>query len=282
MLILFIQKRIGVSKMKIVLLIAMIISVGCASVHEGNFATQVDENKIGNLTKVKKESTVKYESDRTSSRRTSFGSRNNSNKNRIIKKQSISERFKTNKGMLISFRRNDSYNAKYYRMINFTFENLTSKWMKVDRVEIESKGKYGKKIHVLKGIALANYFRGISEKRLVDSTNTSMALGAITAAAIIAGGKGDAGGAAMVGAYTTLGSMVYQRGKLSSDTPYPSDHLLGANDDFLIPPSLTLSRYVVFYSENPGTYDKLDNLLLTYILSDGTKETVNLDIKKAF
>lgn len=238
----------------IVISFAMICFLSsCASVHKGRYAKQVNNKSKG----IKK----------------------------TEKKKSYNSRHSTDAGLVISYEWNNKFNDKYFKYLDFTFENQSSKWKKVEKIGIKFLDKeIDSKIFFLKGAPLASYLRGKELKLKVQAQNAAAWAGAIAATAASAQSRSSDAeyrnynqGLVTIGLATSVAKSVEAQQKQQS--AYPEDHLFGSKERFLIPPALAITKYLVFYTEDPKLFNKLKKVQISYYLKDGASETVELNLK---
>lgn len=241
------------------LIVLSFFIVSCASIHKGNYAKQVKKKK-----------------DQDSESRDSA-----SNK----RKMSSSWGNETDAGLVISYEWNTKFNDKHFKYLDFTFENKSSKWKKVEKVGLKFlDGNVEKNIFFLKGAPLAAFLQGKELKLKVQAENQAAWLGAIAATAASARTSSSHAdyrnynqGLVTIALATSISKNAEAREK--QQNAYPEDHLFGSKERFLIPPGLALTKYLVFYSENPKFFKDLKTVQVTYFLKDGESETVELDVE---
>lgn len=236
--------------MKIIQLLIALTLVSCATVHRGKFAKQINKKK-------KKKDTYSYSSEN-----------------------------KTDSGLMISYEWNQIYKDKHFRYLDFTFENQSDDWKKIQKIGIKfGKNTKKEKIFFLKGAPLAAFLKGKKLAIEIQAQNSAALAGALagmSAAYSNANNQNnnynnyDAGLVAMSTANNVL------KNSKRAAKQFPEDHLFGSKDKFLIPPGLALRKYLVFYTKDKKDFRSIEKIFLTYQLKDGSEETLELEVKSYY
>jgi len=197
------------------------------------------------------------------------------------KDEGFFSRNKTDSGLLISFDWNIKYSGSYFKYMDFTFENKSPDWIKIEKIGVsfDEKAK-SSKISFLKGAPLLAFLKGKELEIKINEQNVAALRGAIAGLAVTA-----------TATLSDSSYQDYQRGlvtatlisevsnsKKGAVNEFPEEHLFGPKIKFLVPPGLALTKYLVLYSRNPEFLESISNIYITYHLKDGTSEEVVLDV----
>lgn len=268
---------------------------GCAQVHSGEYATQVD---------TKKEAALKH-----------------------------SGRGVTTKGgLLISGKEVSDVSSKYFGLIDLTFENRTNDWMRIENIGVDfGDDPKNRNIKIVSGKDIKIWNDAIERKIAIENYNKDLAVGILTAggAMMMAGSDNEAAkNVGQVAVSLSLGyfafrmldeivenienanickeditatygeqgetpSCVVLHGALNSMTVdefnekydklelekiFPSEHLMAKN--FVIPPGLFAKKWVLFNSTNHHDTGYIESLIIKYDLKLGVTEKVKLSLRK--
>ena len=173
--------------------------------------------------------------------------------------------------------------TKYFRVVDFTFENKSGYWKKISNVSIDFQdNKLNRSIKLPLGSQIVSWVESMRLLNQITQYNKSIFLSGLAVVGMIASVQNNSssksvGNAMMAGA---IGSMVVddidnnlqavQHAKL-----LPTAHLLSGAFD--IPPGLFVKKWVLFETADPNhTYSR--QLYINFDV-DGVKERVVLPIR---
>ena len=175
----------------------------------------------------------------------------------------------TNKYVVGSGRIMHDMSDEYHTFVNFTFENMTNKWMRVKKVEFSCDEKCMKNTKILLGKDLITWSEAASSKKALEDYNRSMLLGglAIAGAAVAASSNSSGGQTAGLAAYGVgVGGLATQDinkslNKIEVAKVVPESHLLAP---FSIPAGLFIRKWIVLYSPKESAYPRDVKIKLTF------------------
>ncbi len=240
-----------------ILLLSIFLS-SCATIHKGKFAKQLNkENK-----KESEEVATGYY----------YQSSNSSKRER-----------QTDSGLLVSYGWNKNYEDKYFKCLEFTFENNSKEWRKIDKIGITfDKITKSNEIFFLNGAPLASFLKAKELAIAVQARNAAAFAGVMAGVAASAGARNNDYNNFNTGLIAMSIANNMEKNIKSAINQYPEEHLFGSKDKFLIPPNLAITKYLVFYTKDNENFKSLDKLFLTYELKNGKKETLEMSVGKQF
>lgn len=227
-------------------LILVALLNGCASIHSGQYAQPIDS--LGNATVTKNHS--------------------------------------TNLGLIVSGQENEKYSNRFFGNIDLTFENTSSKFIRIKSVKLEfNDPKITQSVKIPVGADLVAWSEATQQRNAIRDMNTAMALGAVAAiggaTASLASDSnlratGATLGAAAAGGLTmkALNSSVSQ---VELARLVPKTHILA--DDFVVPPGLHTKKWVTLYLPNPEETPFVQEMYISYTTDDGKSEKVLLPLR---
>ena len=245
--------------MKLILL-SLLILTSCAQLHKGKFAKQVNPQGQG----LDKSETKKKER---------FNPYNGGNKSYRRNKS------KTDSGMLVSYGWNRTYQDRHFRYLEFTFENTSKDWKKIEKVGV----KFGKEadsgnIFFLKRAPLSSFLKAKNLAIQIQKKNDAMLAGALAGIAASANASSSNN-------YNNFNSGLISMavaGSIAKGSKnvneFPEEHLFGSKEKFLIPPGMAITKYLVFYTKESEKFNTLKNLYVSYQMKDQKKEQILLDV----
>lgn len=201
------------------------------------------------------------------------------------------KRGETDIGLRISSQIDSKLSSKYFGMINFIFENKTDKWIRIEKAYLKfSHPEINKNVRFVSGNQL-NYFLDAvndmnKEKAKIKAQNQA------AWAAVAAGAAAASSSSSQYNTYTgvnflngmLLGAVVSmnisqfeQSTAKDNKKLFPKGHLF--HKDFVIPPGLFSKKWILLNTTNHETIGRLSEAVLTYVTSDGKKETVAVGLK---
>lgn len=250
-------------KVLLLVLFMLLMFAGCASVHSGNYAEQISETDGW-----------------------------------------ISDNLKeTNLGLVISGQLNEDLESDYIDVINFSFENVTSEWIRLKNVKVYFEDEeLNKTSKYVGGKDLLDWYEAIKDRNEIRRINKKIFLGSMTllGGVVAEFGSDNISDLGEITAITGLASfdLLYINSQIdkvldenhSKDFKYeekekiekkvkifPKSHLF--YDRFNIPPGLYNKRWVAIHY--PGKENKKPyNIILEYETLDGKKEKVKIQLRK--
>jgi hypothetical protein len=196
----------------------------------------------------------------------------------------LAESPRTPAGLKVSAREIRSLASEHFGFVEVTFENTTSRWVHIHRVELGfGDPVQDRNVYVPWGTELESWRRAIDERNRVRETNAETALaalalsGALVAAASSDRGAKAAGGLVAAGAVGTAIVMhTDQRVSAAQDAkPFPEAHLLEL--PFPVPPGLHSKRWIVL--NTPANIGCIHSMTLAYESDNGHRERVWADFR---
>jgi hypothetical protein len=187
-------------------------------------------------------------------------------------------------GIRISGGLNYSMESKYFRAIDFTFENTTGSWLRITDISLDfADEKLNRSITVPIGQDIVDWVNATNLNNRISSYNKDMLLSGLVLVGAIAGMQGNSssqqsgnlmlsgGVSAMAADSINKGLDAVQNAKL-----IPTNHLLSV--PFAIPPGLFVKKWVLLHTSVPDDIE-VPALYIHYQLTDGRKESVKLPIQ---
>ncbi|MBF0315629.1 MAG: hypothetical protein HQK52_19570 [Oligoflexia bacterium] len=236
-------------KLMVLFLLSLSFLCGCVSLHKKNMATQVDATG-----------------------------------NKVTNEKASHWNKETTNGLVISGEVNAYKSSKYFGYIDFVFENKSQEWLVIKKVALNFGNKnVNDKVKFVSGLPLEVYMEAVQEKLKMDAENEK------TAAAVLAGvaaGMTYADksrstlpiSAALLGGAISLSvdSFNKNREQIDGTKIFPKNHLF--NEEFIIPPGMFRKKWVVLNTRDHEEIGEIKEIKLTYWLTNGNEETVNLSI----
>lgn len=161
--------------------------------------------------------------------------------------------------------RNDTYSNNQIQLYQFSLKNNTNDWIEFDGALLSAS----KNVSVLVGDRIGSWVEACSLEKSVSDYNTSLILGSIALAGVVATGASDsststAGAFVAAGAFTGLVVKGYQEGKNAIEfrNAFPDKHIF---KPVVIPPQKVIQRWILV--ENPMR----ENFELNLKNKDGVK-----------
>lgn len=247
------------------LLSILILYTGCASVHSGNYATQISTKESSNIS-------------------------------------TISEKTKeTNLGLIISGELNKHMQSDYIDSINLSFENNTSDWIRIKNVKVYFEDeKLNENAKFLGGRDLLDWYSAIEDRNNVARINSELFWGTVAAlggvmstfesdTAAVLGGVGALTGATSL-TIKELNSNIdsildknYNRdinenkdGIEAEVNLFPKSHLF--YERFNIPPGLYTRKWLAIHYPLKDMKKPTD-IIIEYETIDGKTEKVMLPLR---
>lgn len=227
-----------------VLILALVLVTGCASVHQGNFATSIDGDDTGPENKSKT----------------------------------------TALGLMVSGAEDSSLSSKYFGHIQLTFENKSNHWVHIKKVTVQFEDEsVNQKTVIPVGGDLTSWAEAAQNAKAIRDYNTSLLLSSVAAvggAAMSRGGTtGQVGALALIGSGTalTVKGVMDIKSDIELAKVVPSSHLL--SPEFIIPPGLATKKWVTFFTSEPLSLPYLEEIKISYITAEGKSEKLLLKFR---
>ncbi len=179
--------------------------------------------------------------------------------------------------------------SRYFAEIEFTLENPTAQWVRVEKVALDFGGeKANQSVSFPWGAQLENWAEATHYRNLVRQINDAMALELIGAGAAVlsmSAAHGHGGGSARVaGGLATMAVVAGIAGGVAASTEagsvaasFGGQHLFAVPLE--VPPGLFVKRYVVVNTPDDANQPCLANVVLAYELADHTTHRVALTFR---
>ena len=229
------------------LVLCLVLFFGCASVHRGQYAVQID-SKGEQLSRRKKG--------------------------------------KTELDLVISGIENTTLASQYFGVIDFTFENLSQEWIKIKSIKADfGDEKINKNVKFTSGKDIPIWHEAIKIRNTIDDFNTRTILGGLAGfgAGLAAYSNNKdlqkIGAMTAVGAVTSLSAYEFnkQLDKIEKTKIFPKNHLF--TKDFIIPPGLFVKKWLLVNSKNHKEISYIHNIFIEYQTEEGKTEKIKLDFR---
>jgi hypothetical protein len=195
----------------------------------------------------------------------------------------------TTSGLMISGREVTDLSSPYFGLVELTFENTSSEWVRIQRMNLDF-GTPAKNQLVLVpwGTDITSWRDAAYQRRAIREANTEAALsliaigGAVVSAAAPRNSPARAlGGLATVGSLTALVAKDYQDrvNALEGAATFPESHVLSL--PFGVPPGLFSKKWILLNTRPRADVGCVRSMLLDYQTENGQTERVQLEFKPA-
>lgn len=178
-----------------------------------------------------------------------------------------------------------SMSSRYFGEIEFTFENPSGKWIRVEQVALDFGSEQNNQaVSFPWGTQLKSWAVATSQRNAIQGANyaTTLALlgvsGALVSAAAPRGAEGlhVLGGMASLGAVATMLAANVEAESAAADSgpQFGGDHLFAGPFD--VPPGLFVKRWLVINTPDRPALKCLTSVTMTYALADKTSHRVAL------
>ena len=225
----------------------ILLTNGCVGIHEGQIATQIDQNG----------KSVDDKSDVTEA------------------------------GLTVSGSEAELLSSKYFGALYITFENTTPDWKRISKIDIEFDSvTLNEHVQIPTSVELQAWALAARRMKQIRDHNADQVLASIAALGGIASitsnnsivkGTGQAAAIGAAGALS-IDSIKNKIEEISSPGMFPSDHLL--HGSFIIPPGLHAKRWITFFTNKPNQIPYICSLTLKYQFSGGGGETIKLEFRQ--
>ena len=230
--------------MKMILLLWMaVMMIGCANIHTGEIASEVDErgNKV-------------------------FSNSPDEKQNLVI---SASERV--------------THSSTYFAILDFTFQNNSNRWITAKDIAINFSDKIlNREVKIVVGNDLNFWQEGITNLKAVKDYNKRLFLSSMFAIGVgIAGASNSLDAKKLGGMTMSMGAIglaveEYQdtMNSVERSMLVPSTHLLSGR--VIVPPGLFLRRWLLIYTKYPDLIPFANKIQLSLNISGVGKKTYNV------
>jgi hypothetical protein len=234
-------------KRNIAFIFYVIAFLGCARMHSGYYAVQVGKEIKGLKTK---------------------------------------EKATTALGLVVSGQENTALASRYFGVLDFTFENTSQDWIRIKAVKVDfGDDKINQNIVFTSGRDIKIWHESIEKRNVIRDFNTETILSAIAgfgAGMALSSHNSDIqkiGTMAAIGSVTSLSAYEFNKfvDKIEKAEIFPQNHLLARG--FIIPPGLSVKKWLLINSQNHAAIGYTTNLFLEYETEHGRKEKVKLDFR---
>ena len=238
---------------------------GCANIHSGNHAVQVDrENPQTDETHIKptgsEEPTSKLDGGQKAK--------------------------KSKSDLIISGEINKALSSRYFAFFNFTFENNSSEWIRIEDIEVDfGNQRINENISFTYGKDLAVWLKSTQKRNEIKDYNRKVTMGAI--AGLGAGMSAvsndenlqNLGLMTAVAGATALSAHKFNKlkPKVQNADIFPENHLFAK--DFIVPPGLFEKKWIVVNSKEHEKIGRLTTLTLEYTTKKNETEKVKLQFR---
>jgi len=193
----------------------------------------------------------------------------------------------TKSGIIVSGSEVTEMASNYFTQLDFTFENTTNKWIKVDKINISYENKkLDKLIKVPIGEKLSLWGKAAQQNKAIADHNFSMVMAGVVGAAAVAGGfsqniKTQKASLGLIGA--SSGALAYNdiKNKLNSlqlSKIVPESHLLKV--PLYIPPGLHTKKWITIYLQDPYNSPYMDRVKISYRINGEKKESILIKLRR--
>lgn len=170
--------------------------------------------------------------------------------------------------LIVSAREVSEYASPSLGMIEITFENRSSDWIRVQSVTLDFGPAANDHVYFPAGAELARWTEAIEQRNAIRDHNAAVAWSAFVGAAAIGAGLTRGTNGAVAGkafllaaaAGATANAVDAHRDAAQTASLFPSNHLFAP--DLVIPPGLFLRRFVVVQSKDDRSTGYLHRLRL--------------------
>jgi hypothetical protein len=182
-----------------------------------------------------------------------------------------------------------SMSSQYFDEIEFTFENPSGKWIRVEQVALDFGSQQNNQaVYFPWGTQLKSWADATSQRNAIKDANYASMLallgvgGALVSAAAPRGADGlhVLGGIASLGAVATMlaANVKAEAGAVDSGPHFGGDHLFAGPFD--VPPGLFVKRWLVINTPDRTALRCLTSVTMTYALADKTSHRVALVFRR--
>ncbi len=181
-----------------------------------------------------------------------------------------------------------SMSSQYFGEIEFTFENPSGKWIRVEQVALDFGSEQNNQaVYFPWGTQLKSWADATSQRNAIKNANDATALavlglgGALVSASAPRGARGlrALGGMASLVAVTTMlaANVEAEAGAADGEPHFGEGHLFGGPFD--VPPGLFVKRWLVINTPDQPALKCLTSVTMTYALADKASHRVVLPFR---
>jgi len=178
-----------------------------------------------------------------------------------------------------------SMSSRYFGEIEFTFENPSGKWIRVEQVALDfGSVQNNQAVYFPWGTQLKSWADATSQRNAIKNANdaTALALIGVGGALVSVAAPRGAGGLRVLGGMASLGAVMTmlaanveaEAGAADSAPHFGGDHLFAGPFD--VPPGLFVKRWLVINTPDQPALKCLTSVTMTYALADKTSHRVAL------
>ena len=189
-------------------------------------------------------------------------------------------------GLVISGAENTTLASDYFGVIDFTFENQTSDWIRIKNVTLDFGDKAtNDAVKIPIGNELIAWARAAEQNKAIKDYNTALLLGSVMAIGLTAASVSNNQGLQATGALAAFGatgglavvSVRDEKQKAELAKLVPSTHLM--SDDFVVAPGLHAKKWITLYTREPNKIPIIKTVTLIYTLENGHIERAKLKFR---
>jgi hypothetical protein len=191
----------------------------------------------------------------------------------------------------VSAREIPQMSSRYFGEIEFTIENPTARWIRMDQVALDfGSPKNNQAVYLPWGSQLDNWLEATRQRNAIRKENSEMALeilglgGALLSIAAPGQPTGlrVAGGLATLAAITGAAAIATgEAGEAAADRPvFEGRHLLAMPIE--VPPGLFVRRFVVVNTPGDSSLGCFTKVILSYELADKTSHRVAVEFRSGY
>ena len=188
----------------------------------------------------------------------------------------------------VSAREIPEMSSRYFGEIEFTLENPTAQWVRVDQVELDfGSPKNNQAVYLPWGSQLDNWLEATRQRNAIQEENDEMTLAMLGLGGLLvaAAASPRAGGLAAAGGLVTLGGVAGAAASARDETVAPEAdgpvfrgrHLLAVPIE--VPPGLFVKRFLVVNTPVDPGLGCFTKLIMSYELADKTTHRVAVQFR---
>jgi len=160
--------------------------------------------------------------------------------------------------------------TEYFGVVSFDFSNETGSWLTVESVGVS----FGKKstddnVAVVTGAELESWNDGIRNKQRKDLLNQRLLLGTIAVLGASSGKSTNTSLGRVAASTLAISEIAQYKDRVKSQYGLARSHLLSG--EFLIPPGMMISKWIVFGTESSNPVPYVSSIVLSATLKNGSK-----------
>jgi hypothetical protein len=187
----------------------------------------------------------------------------------------------TASGLVVHGRELTVLSSPDFGVLEFTFENPTDRWVRIDQVHVDFGGPAANQgVTAVEGDDIAAWQIATEQRNAVRASNTQTALDVLALGAAIGTARRHHSPARAAAVGVAVGAtMAGLAGAPSGQDLYPADHLYAV--PIAIPPGLFAKRWIVFNTDAAANRTCLGRATLDYDTSGHERERVVLDFRSS-